>query len=168
MIPMPLPIRNIDNIVVKDSELVVDGEFNEVDDEKFFQQQARNRQLGHLAQEVALKSERRRLAEAGHPNPNVAKPVWKEWKRGYDILSCEVNGVARHIEVKSARKSGKQLSFFLSTYERRMSQKLPNYYFYLVTKAGGSNPQVLTVKASQLKEKHLRPASLCAAFSADI
>ena len=165
---MPVPLRNLENIVVKDSELVVDGEFNEVDDEKFLRQQARNRQLGHLAEEIALESERMRLAEDGHPNANVARVVSKEWKRGYDILSCEVNGAARHIEVKSVQKSGKQLSFFLTTYERRMSQELPNYYFYLVTNAGSSNPQILTIKASQLQEKHIRPASLRAAFSADI
>jgi len=126
--------------------------------------QAKKRQLGKLAQEVALQSERKRLVEEGHPNPNVVEPVWKEWKRGYDILSCDVDGKARHIEVKSARKSGRQLSFFLSAHEWKKSRKLQNYYFYLVLNASSSKPRVLTIKASQLHGQHLKAASFLAAF----
>jgi predicted nucleotidyltransferase len=41
------------------------------------------------------------------------QPVWHEPKRGYDILSSELDGTPRHIEVKAARKSGHRLAFFL-------------------------------------------------------
>jgi len=162
---LPVPVQNLEDVIIEESELIYDGEFNEVDEERFFEQQAKKRQLGKLAQEIALQSERKRLAEAGHPNPNVVVPVWKEWKRGYDIFSGEIEGKARHIEVKSARKSGKQLSFFLSTHEWKISRKLPNYYFYLVLNASTSKPRVLTIKASQLREQHLKPVAFLAAFA---
>jgi hypothetical protein len=135
VIPLPVPVHNLEEVVIQESEIIDDGQLNVVDEEKFLAQQAKNRQLGKLAQEVALRSERKRLAASGLPNPNVVKPVWKEWKRGYDILSREVDGKARHIEVKSTRKSGKRLSFFLSAHEWKMSRKLLNYYFYLVLNA---------------------------------
>jgi Domain of unknown function (DUF3883) len=48
------------------------------------------------------------------------EPVWDQPKRGYDILSRELDGKERLIEVKAARRSGKRLSFFLSAYEWKM------------------------------------------------
>jgi hypothetical protein len=167
VIPLPVPVRNVDEVVIKESEIIEEGEFDVVDEEKFFAQQAKQRQLGKLAQEVALQSERKRLAGLGHPDPKGVKPVWKEWKRGYDILSREVDGKARHIEVKSVRKSGKKLSFFLTAHEWKASRKLPNYHFYLVSNAGSSKPRVLTLRASQLRKQHLRPANYLAAFAGE-
>ena len=150
IIPLPVPVRDLDEVVIKESEIIEDGEFNVVDEEKFQALQAKQRKLGKLAQEVALQSERKRLAKLGFPNPDFVAPVWKEWKRGYDILSCEMDGKRRHIEVKSARKSGPKLSFFVTAHEWRTSRKLPNYYFYLVTNAGDAKPTVFTIEASQL------------------
>ncbi len=168
VIPLPVPVKSLKEVVIQESEIIDDGQFNIVDEEKFLVQQAKNRQLGKLAQEVALRSERKRLAAAGLPNPNVVKPVWKEWKRGYDILSCEVSGKPRHIEVKAARKSGRRLSFFLTRHEWRISQMLPNYYFYLVLNASGSNPKVLTLKGSHVRERQLKPISYFAAFAGSL
>jgi hypothetical protein len=166
VIPLPQAIGSVDEVVIQESEIIEDGPFDSVDEEKFLEQQKKQRQLGKLAQEVALQSERKRLAKLGYLNPNAVEPVWKEWTRGYDILSREVDGRARHIEVKSARKSRKRLSFFVTAHEWKVSRKLPNYYFYLVTDAGSSKPTVLTIKAQQLREQHLRPASYFAAFAA--
>ncbi len=165
VIPLPEPVQNLEQVVIRESEIIEEGQFDVVDEEKFQAQQARNRHLGKLAQEVALQSERLRLAKVGQADPKLVTPVWNELKRGYDILSREVDGRPRHIEVKAVRKSGKRLSFFVSAYEWRMSRERPNYYFYLVANADGSKPTVLTIKASQLKEKHLRPANYLAAFA---
>jgi len=52
--------------------------------------------------------------------------------RGYDILSQEIDGCPRHVEVKAARAAGNRFSFFLTENERAKACILPNYYFYLV------------------------------------
>lgn len=136
-----------------------------VTDEDFAALDARRRRLGRLAQDVALKSEQRRLRELGNSNPaNAAPPVWNEAGRGFDIFSCEIDGAPRHIEVKAARRSGSRLSFFLGRNEWRQSRELPNYWFYLVFAAESPSPEVLMVPASELSEASLVPTDYMASF----
>ncbi len=137
-----------------------EDEFDIVDEEEFARRDVRRRQLGRLAQDVALRSEQRRLREAGHPIPETAaRPVWDQPGRGYDILSCELDGTARHIEVKAARQSGRRFSFFLSENERVQSRSQPNYHFYLVTGADSARPVTYDVEARQITEKCLVPVN---------
>ncbi len=98
-----------------------------------------------------MQSEFNRLREAGHPNPEqVVYPVWDEPGRGYDILSCEMDGIPRHIEAKAARQSGNNLSFFLTQNEWEKSRKKSNYCFYLVLKAASKRPEVLIVESREV------------------
>ena len=137
-----------------------------LDENHFAQRDIERRRLGRLAQDIALKSERRRLREAGHPNPEDAvQAVWDQPGRGYDILSCELDGTPRHIEVKAARLSGARLSFFLTQNEWKQSRSLPNYCFYLVLNAQSTNPAVKVIDGTEVTPECLvavnYSASLC-------
>jgi hypothetical protein len=169
VIPLPVAVKTLDAVAtIHELDITDEIHFNAVDEEEFLKKQARNRQLGKLAPEIALQSERKRLTKIGHPNPEVVKPVWDELKRGYDILSYELKGDTRPIEVKAARKSGKRISFFLTAYEWRRSRRVRNYHFYLVLNARTSKPAVLMIKASQMRQQYLIPANFLSTFAVNI
>jgi hypothetical protein len=97
-----------------------EGSFSTVPEEAFVQREAEQRRMGRIAQDVAFESEKTRLREAGHPNPDgVVRRVWDEPARGYDIDSVDLDGTPRPIEVKSARQSAGALTFFVSDNESR-------------------------------------------------
>ena len=166
VIPMPVMVSSLKGVVVLESEIVQDGKFTSVDEEDFFKRHLRNHQLGKLAQDIALRAEQRRLAKLGLLDAKAVKPVWDQPSRGFDIFSCEHNGTDRLIEVKAARRSGERLSFCLTDYEWRASQKLLNYYFYLVLNAKTVRPEVLMIKASRLRQQYLKPMNYVASFKA--
>lgn len=103
---------------------VTGDDFAKKDDER--------RRIGRIAQEVALESERARLRDLGHPNPLVAQDVSDKPSLGYDILSSELDGTPRYIEVKAATQSGAVISFIISRNEVKVSRSLRNYHLYLV------------------------------------
>ena len=166
IIPIPVMVNGLKSVVTQESEIREHGEFTTVDEETFFEKQARNHQLGKLAQDIALQAERKRLAKIGRLGAKTVNPVWYQPARGFDILSHESNGTERLIEVKAARRSGRQLSFCLTDYEWRVSQKRPNYYFYLVLNASTIRPKVLMIKASRLRQQYLKPTNYLASFGA--
>src|SRR5262249_27644109 len=123
------------------------------------------RRLGRLAQDIALESERRRLRDAGHTSPEtVVRPVWDVPARGYDILSCELYGTPRHIEVKAARRSAGRLSFFLTANELENSRSLANYYIYAVPNADAKQPTVLAITANNVSDDSLSPVNYIASL----
>ena len=167
VIPVPVLINGLKAGVVPESEIYQDGEFKTVDEEEFLKRHARNLQLGKLAQDIALQSERKRLTKLGVLNAKAVKPVWDQPKRGFDILSREGNSTERLIEVKAARlSSAGRLSFCLTDYEWRVSQERRNYYFYLVLNASTVRPTVYMIQASRLRKQYLKSTNYVASFSA--
>ncbi len=158
IIPLPTVVTDIQAAPVEVRELATKSDFNKVDEEQFLERDAARRRLGKLAQDIAIQSEQKRLREAGHPSPEVVvQPVWDEPGRGYDILSCEIDGTSRHIEVKAARQSGQKLSFILTQNEWEQSRLNSNYYFYLVLRAESHSPVVLAVERSAISPECLAP-----------
>ena len=142
------------------------NDFDTVTDKDFAKRDAQRRKLGRLAQDIALESERKRLHDEGHANPEaIAIPVWEQPGRGYDILSQEADGTPRHIEVKAARNSGEKISFFLSRNEWNKSHILPNYYFYLVLGTESHNPSVIEITGAKLSNESLIPVNFFAVIS---
>ncbi len=141
------------------------GPFRVVTGDEFDQRDKARRRLGNIAQDVALSSERRRLKEAGHEDPNeAAVPVWDEPGRGYDILSQELDGSARHIEVKATRQTKDGFSFIVSRYEIAQSRALPNYYFYLVLDAESDGRRIIPVDSAVITEDCLVPRNYVASL----
>jgi hypothetical protein len=164
-IPLPRVVTNIQPVTAQITDQEAEGGHAVVTDEQFAERDEQRRRLGKLAQDVALQSERRRLRKLGHSNPGkVVRPVWDEPSRHYDILSCELDGSPRHIEVKSARKTEEKLSFFLSRYEWKESRTKPNYWFYLVLDSESSHPDVLMIAANDLSLDCLAPVNFLASI----
>jgi Domain of unknown function (DUF3883) len=98
---------------------------------------------GHLGEEIILRNERRRLIRAR--KKDLAKKIrWVSQEsigEGYDILSFEVSGEERLIEVKATIGNGR--TFEMSNNEWDVAQESANkYYIYRVLKVRSSNPQV--------------------------
>jgi hypothetical protein len=117
------------------------------------------RRVGHLAEEIAFQSEKCRLVHEGHPQLSEAgvSIVSDDSTLGYDILSCEIDGSPRHIEVKAVRKRDDEIQFFLTENERKKSQKIENYWFYFVTAVDSQSPIVHAIRADDSKRMKLEP-----------
>ena len=132
-----------------DGKTVTGDDFAKLDDAR--------RRIGKIAQEVALESERARLRELGHPNPLVAEDVSDKPSLGYDILSSELDGTPRYIEVKAATLSGAVVSFVISKNEVRVSRGRPNYHLYLVFRADSGAPEVRDASPQEVTDAALTP-----------
>lgn len=165
IIPMPKVLAGLQAEPVKAGEPITKTKFNKVDEKQFVQRDAARRRLGKLAQDIAVQSEQKRLREAGHPCPEEAvRPVWDEPERGYDILSCELDGSPRYIEVKAARESSQKLSFFLTQNEWEQSRLKSNYCFYLVLNADSREPAVLVIESGEVSPDCLAPVNYLASL----
>ena len=97
---------------------------------------------GDIAEEAVLKYERDKLNNLGHPE--LAELVKQESKEnsaaGYDVRSYDVNDdgsfVEIHIEVKSAKLTGKYVEFFISKNELDKFRDDPNHKVYCLIKFG--------------------------------
>ena len=165
IIPLPKVMAGLQAMPVKAGEPTSKTKFDEVDEEQFVQRDAARRRLGKLAQDIAILSEQKRLREAGHPSPEEAvRAVWDEPGRGYDILSCELDGTPRYIEVKAARQSGQRLSFFLTENEWIQSRSKSNYCFYLVLKVDSKRPDVRVIESGEVSPDCLAPLNYLASL----
>lgn len=167
IIPLPKVMVGLQAVTVPAGAPTTETEFDVVDEQQFVQRDADRRRLGKIAQDIAIRSERKRLREAGHPSPEEAvQPVWDEPGRGYDILSCELDGTPRYIEVKAARQSGQKLSFFLTQNEWKQSRSKSNYCFYLILKVESERPDVRVIKSGEVSPSCLAPVNYLASLRA--
>lgn len=162
--PSLIPLSDLNAVRKSPSNEPV--EFAVVTEEDFIRREENQRRRGRLAEDIAVKAEVERLRKAGHHDPHGAvKPVWYEPARGYDVLSIEMDGSPRHIEVKSTGRSANgTLSFMLSSNEFDKSRSLPNYWFYLVIEVDSDSPEILTVPGTKVLEKFLTAKSFEARF----
>ncbi len=131
-----------------------------VTEAELWEDDRRRRALGRIAEAKALESERTRLRNVGHRNPELAATlVSDQLGLGYDIRSEELDGSARHIEVKAARGPLSRLTFFLTRNEWEKSRYLPNFHLYLVLNADEAQPTVLDIEASHVTSACLVPVS---------
>lgn len=107
---------------------------------------------GMKAEEIVLKAEKDYLIKAG--KKDLAELVKNESNKnylGYDILSFEIDGSEKYIEVKS--NVGSQKQFFLSSNELLKSKTLPNYYIYHVINSNISPYVIRILKSPDLKNE---------------
>jgi hypothetical protein len=156
VIPLPSPAKTVQARKMAASSFLDFESALEMSGEDFIEQSQNRRELGEMAQDVALKAEQRRLRHAGRSDlAKRVRDVSNKPALGYDLLSFETNGKPRHIEVKTASKSGRHVSFYLSANERRKSKTLKNYYFYLVFDPRKQTPVVIYLKANQVSDQSL-------------
>lgn len=96
----------------------------------YLEQEQQNRKLGFLGEEMAFKYEKWQLTISGKENlADQVRWISKEEGdgAGFDILSRNLNGTDKYIEVKTT-KLGKETPFFFSRNELLFSQRKPNDY----------------------------------------
>ena len=96
----------------------------------YLEQEQQNRKLGFLGEEMALKYEKWQLINSGKENlADQVRWISKEEGdgAGFDILSRNLNGTDKYIEVKTT-KLGKETPFFFSRNELLFSQSKPHDY----------------------------------------
>lgn len=154
-ISLPVEVRSIRPVKPSKSRV---GVLGVVTEEEFIARAELQRRLGKLAQDIALRSERMRLAQAGHPKPeDVVLDVSDQPGLGYDIESSEIQGEPRYIEVKAARKSKHDVSYIISSNEVAKSRTLPNYHIYLVFDVNSAHPKIKTIPGASLTDECLLP-----------
>jgi len=127
----------------------------------FERRQKQLRRIGDRGEAVVLELEKRRLIDAG--KRELARRIVHVSQRnagaGYDILSFEVDGSERPIEVKSTSAANLSGGFYISSNELDKSESLANYHIYLVFRASGKAPRVLPLRRPSLRSAgfELRP-----------
>ena len=116
----------------------------------FEKENRRNKKVGDRGELIVLKKEKEYLKENGRND--LAKKIEhiskKNVNAGYDILSFELNGEEKFIEVKSTTSapSNNIANFILTSNEYEKAQKLKNYYIYLVFDAKSENPKIWRIE----------------------
>jgi len=119
---------------------------------------------GRCAEDIVYQAEKRRLEMAGHAKlAEQVTIVANNPSIGYDILSYDETGEERHIEVKAISGGISSHSFHLTRNEWTTCKVLDNYYFYLVSGAKTSEPDIHYFRADLLTEEHLTPSEYIAA-----
>jgi hypothetical protein len=134
----------------------------------YLEREARNRSLGQAGELFALDAEHRRLWDAGARDlaekiEHVS--VTKGDGLGYDIVSFDLDGRERFIEVKTTA-FGSMTPFFASANEVTVSEGLPTFQLYRVFKFRES-PKIFTLSGSLRQSCILDPVQFRASVSFD-
>lgn len=112
------------------------------------------KKIGDRGEQIVLRAEQQYLEKNGKKKlaAKIDHVSTKDDTVGYDILSYDLEGNPKPIEVKSTLKPIGQNKLFLTANELKASQEEPNYHFYIVYEAGSKRPQIWRIKASDLIE----------------
>jgi len=108
----------------------------------------RNKKLGNQGELIVYHKEKKFLEENGKAelSEKVEHTSKKDDSAGYDILSFELDGSPKLIEVKTTSYKPKIVSFFISANEYDKAKVLKNYYIYIVFEAKTNNPTIWRIK----------------------
>lgn len=103
---------------------------------------------GSKGEKLVLSIEQKRLHDAG--KPELANKVERisigDDSKGYDILSFEVDGKERYIEVKTTTIDNNGVRFFVSLNEYEIGKTKDNYYIYFVENINSESPKITIIK----------------------
>jgi hypothetical protein len=133
----------------------------------YLAEEFRNRSLGSAGEEFVLLYERHRLAQVGEGK--LSKKVehvsaTKGDGLGFDILSYELDGTEKYIEVKTTA-SGKEAPFFVTRNELSFSKEEPNRFNLYRLFEFRNKPRMFTLTGPITKHCLLDPVSYVAKFS---
>lgn len=124
----------------------------------------RKRIKGRRAEELVMDFERQRLSESGQESLAAKVEDYStKYSKGFDILSWNVDGTERNIEVKSSSSNG----FILTRNELNKSETNPNYWIYIVNEKK-NEVQIKQIKTPSLKDEdqfRLEPKDYYVSFS---
>jgi hypothetical protein len=124
--------------------------------------QAQRKAIGDAGEQFVLNDERRRLLEASRGDlvSQIQHVAVKNVAAGYDIVSFEITGERRYIEVKATTRD--EAPFFLSAHAKATAEHLgPRYWIYRVTNVFSEKTAVIRyhdpAKLLASRELELRP-----------
>jgi uncharacterized protein DUF3883 len=102
------------------------------------------KRIGDRGEQIVVKAERQLLIKKG--KTNLAKKVDhisnKDDTVGYDIISYDIDGNEKFIEVKSTLKPVGMCNIFISANELGIAQSKENYFIYIVYEVGSKTPKI--------------------------
>ncbi|VUT28268.1 MAG: hypothetical protein SYNGOMJ08_00837 [Candidatus Syntrophoarchaeum sp. GoM_oil] len=115
----------------------------------FEKENKRQQRLGEQGELVVFRKEKTFLIE--NDQKDLAEKVEliskKDTFAGYDILSYELNGTKKYIEVKSTNSSPSNIaSFLISINEYTKAKTIKNYNIYIVFETKSENPKIWKIK----------------------
>lgn len=121
----------------------------------FEKENKRNKRLGDQGELIVFYKEKEYLREKGLKElANKVRQISKEDdKAGYDILSFELDGKEKRIEVKSTNAKPKGVRFYMSSNQYKKAKELDNYYSYIVFEAKTETPKIWKMKNPLQHEK---------------
>lgn len=104
--------------------------------------------LGDRGEKIVMDSEVKALTEAGRKDlaRKVKRVSLESDSFGYDILSFEISGKKKFIEVKATRSKVGPANFFFTANELSKSKKLDNYFIYMVYDVTSESPKIWQIK----------------------
>jgi len=107
--------------------------------------------IGERGEQVVLMMERKFLRDNNRDDLSrkVEQVSNYDDYLGYDILSFDLNGRKKHIEVKSTLRSIGSCDVYLSSNELEVSKQKNNYYFYIVFNVGEKEPKIWSIKSNE-------------------
>ena len=103
-------------------------------------------EIGDEAEKFVLESEIEFL-KAEYPElAEKVRLVSNDPKLGFDVLSFELDGKQKQIEVKAISVNRNAKSFIITRNEFSKSKTYSNYYVYCVTEINSENPKILRIK----------------------
>jgi hypothetical protein len=140
------------NTVLAESWANVEDNYRS-DSVNFIRLHRRRMLIGQESEEYVQRSEKNRLIKGGREDlATKVRIVSDNSMLGYDILSFELNGIERQIEVKTVRQSGGFKDFFISRNECEKSKLLPNYYLFFVERKNDKPHAITFVKNPDLSD----------------
>tara|TARA_R110002096_G_scaffold433587_1_gene652601 strand:- start:86 stop:1291 length:1206 start_codon:yes stop_codon:yes gene_type:complete len=133
-----------------DLEILTEPE-TEID---YIKQLEKQMEIGNLAEEIVLNSEIEFLRNDYPDLAEKVRSVANNPKLGFDIISFEIDGTQKQIEVKAISTNKSNKSFFLSRNELRKSKEYPNYYLYCVSELSSEKPKILRIKQPNFENEN--------------
>lgn len=124
----------------------------------------RKRIKGRRAEELVMDFERQRLSEAGQEGLAAKVEDYStNYSKGFDVLSWNVDGTEKNIEVKSSSSN----CFILTRNELNKSETNPNYWIYIVNEKK-NEVQIKQIKTPSVRDEsrfRLEPKDYYVSFS---
>lgn len=100
------------------------------------------KRIGSRGELIIFNMEREYLTKHGKSQlADLVKDVSSE-NTGYDILSYNLDGSEKHIEVKSTVSKPPEINFYITRNELNKARELPNYLIYVVFEVNTMKPKI--------------------------
>lgn len=150
-----LHFTSTDNFVFVQSRQIESHSYadkTKIDENQFEELLRKKKEIGALGEEKVFEYEKKYLIENGRHNlANNVRHISKESiSEGYDIISYDLNGNNKYIEVKTSQQ--KDANFFITDNELTKAKALHNkYWIYRVIFNDSGNFDIVTIQNPAIK-----------------